>query len=48
MITVAPAFAQVDSRTSDGIAHAGDCSHGYGPRCNQPRTVLKTPTEPAS
>ena len=34
MITVAAAFAHVDSSTSDGIAHCCDWSHGYGPRCD--------------
>ena len=48
MITVAPAFAHVDSSTSDGIAHCCDCSHGYGPRWIQPSTVLNAPAELAS
>ncbi len=48
MITVAPAFAQVDSSTSDGIAVLADWSHGYGPRPIQPRIVLNTPSELAS
>ena len=34
--------------TIDGIAVAAFCSHGSGPRPNQPRTVLNTPVGEAS
>ena len=42
-MTVPPAAAQVASITSDGIAQEASSSHGTGPRCTQPSTVLKTP-----
>ena len=48
MITVPPAFAQVDSSTSDGIAWLCDWIQGCGPIPTQPRIVLKTPLGPAS
>ena len=42
-MTVAPAVAQVASRTSEGMAVAALWSHGCGSTPNQPRMVLKTP-----